>query len=45
MENNQLVIVHPDCRLEIQRILLLCKGQLSQHKKILQQQQLQALAS
>jgi hypothetical protein len=44
VENNHIVIVHPDRRLEIRRILLPYRGELSLRKEMLQQQRVQALA-
>ncbi|MEC7218155.1 MAG: hypothetical protein VXW44_09770 [SAR324 cluster bacterium] len=44
MENNHIVIVHPDRRLEIRRIPLPHQGELSLRKEMLQQQRVQVLA-
>lgn len=45
VENNHIVIVHPDRRLEIRRIPLPYQGELSLRKEMLQQQRVKALAS
>jgi hypothetical protein len=45
VENNHIMTVHPDRRLEIRRIPLPYQGELSLRKEMLQQQRVQALAS